>query len=139
MAGIQNPNAPTSFYDAQYIAARSTEIPSANWQDGLNRGGSCSNGIGINTGDYNPKNQDWWRANAPEEAISGYIGIDSGPQGLVTALDINDGQWKRVAFVQPNSDTPDGGVLINYLATDVINRTGETVPNGQWVWGIMST
>jgi hypothetical protein len=135
MAGILNPNIPTVFFDQGYIDGRAVEVPDANWLDGLNLGGSCAGGLGINTGDFNPKNQDWWREDAPTEAFSGYIGIDSSPDNLITGL--SDEDWKRVAFVQPSSDTLDGAVLTTYLAVNVVNQTGVTVPAGQWVWGIM--
>ena len=42
-------NAPTYFVDDTAVSARSAEVPGANFADGCNAAGSCSEGIGIGT------------------------------------------------------------------------------------------
>ena len=46
---------PTYFVDAQAVAARKAEasqsIPDSSWDTGLNAGGSCANGLGVNEGE----------------------------------------------------------------------------------------
>tara|TARA_R110002167_G_scaffold252882_2_gene459231 strand:- start:2499 stop:2873 length:375 start_codon:yes stop_codon:yes gene_type:complete len=41
---------PTFFIDDTAVAARSAELPNASFTTGMNFGGSCANGVGINVG-----------------------------------------------------------------------------------------
>ncbi len=125
MAGLNNPNLPTFLLSANQ---RAVETPAADWTDGMNRGGSCAPGVGINTGDYSPKPSDW-----PEIQIapaqSQQIGFAAENVTADQDPDFND----TLAFVQADAQTAPGGVLD--VGTGAINQTGKTVPAGAWVWG----
>lgn len=43
------PNQPTSFSIPAVVAVRALEVPNANWDDGMNLGGSNTMGLGIST------------------------------------------------------------------------------------------
>ena len=44
----------TAYLDATARATRTTEVPNASWTTGMNWGGSCAVGIGINADDTTP-------------------------------------------------------------------------------------
>ena len=123
MSGVATPNLPT-FYKAP---DRSAEVTGADWAGGLNTGGSCAPGVGINTGDYDPKVSDWSQdaRDAQESELIG--GTQKGPITAVQGADVND----QLSFVQATGDTaPDAEIVAG-----VVNRTGKTIPNGSWAWG----
>lgn len=121
MAGISNPNYKTNYQGA----ARSVEVPGADWVDGVNKGASNAPGVGINTGDYSPKTSDW-SPEARDPQQSQQIGQAAG--NIVTTPDGND----NASFVQAIADTAHDAQV---GTTGVYNRTGKTVPNGAWFWG----
>jgi hypothetical protein len=119
----------------------------------MNPGGGCNPGVGINTGDFDPKVGDWTTADqatlARDPQVSGYIGNNDGTRAgrdpwppvdnpldakpAITAVqgaDIND----TVGFVVANAQT-----VADATATDgttsVVNKTGMTVPSGGRLWG----
>ena len=131
-------NLPTYFNDTTEIAARTVEVPGADWDGGMNKG-TNQNGAGINTGDYDPKLEDWPNSTfngadtIPYDGESQYIGIDPGANNKINVIqgaDIND----VPEFVVAQQDTaPDAG--LGTAGAEPINRTGKTVPNGSRVWG----
>ena len=52
-------NLTTFFQDSTLRAAREPEVPLASFENGMNPAASCAPGVGINTGDYGPKESDW--------------------------------------------------------------------------------
>ncbi len=42
---------PTSYVDTVAVTARESEVPAASFDNGVNQGGSCAPGIGINMGE----------------------------------------------------------------------------------------
>ena len=122
MAGVATPNLPT-FYKA---ADRSAEVTGADWAGGVNTGGSNSPGIGVNTGDYDPKVSDWSQ-DERDPQNGQLLGDTAAPITAVQGADVND----QLSFVQATGDTaPDADII-----TGVVNRTGKTIPNGSWAWG----
>ena len=71
MAGVAFPNLPTFNLDPATVTARNADYTDTPLTDdpgdgtfdgpylGCNRAGSCAPGIGINTGDFSPKLDDW--------------------------------------------------------------------------------
>ena len=124
MAGIATPNIVTYMLNSTLV--RSGEVTGADWVGGLNRGGSCAPGVGINTGDYDPKDTDWSRQ-VRDPQNSQHLGTAGAVIQAIQGADVND----QLSFVQTAGDIAPGGALI----TGVVNRTGKTVPSGSWAWG----
>lgn len=126
MSGVDNPNLPLKIDTSLY---RTGEVPGADWTDGLNKG-SCMPGVGINTGDYDPKASDW-PAVATDPAESQYIGQSAESLTAVdyAAADEND----TLAFVTADADTAPDAVF--NAASGAVNRTGQTIPSGDYAWG----
>ena len=131
-------NLPTYFNDTAEIATRSAELPSADFDGGMNKG-TCQNGVGINTGNFDPKLEDWEDSDfngvdaIPYPAKSQYIGLDPGANDLVNVVqgaDVND----TVEFVVAQQDTAPGDGL-GAAGAEPLNRTGQTVPTGARAWG----
>jgi hypothetical protein len=136
------PNLATYFVDT--TKRRTTEVPKANWVDGMNLGGSNAPGIGINTGGYDPKLTDWpnqtfGNATVPADPIpyfgeSSHIGLVAGINNrlnvVVTPADTND----QLEFVVTAAAVAPGAPLI----AGVVNRTGVTVPSGARAWGTVT-
>lgn len=123
MSGIANPNYATSYVNP--ALKRSAEVTGADWDGGMNPSGSCSPGIGINTGDYSPKASDW--SQHERDPVNGqHLGK------AATVIQVTPDGNDNASFVQAIADTaPDAQVG----TTGVYNRTGKTVPNGAWFWG----
>lgn len=135
MSGIANPNLKTFFQDSVLTAARAAETTGADWDDtdgnGCNRVASNSPGIGINTGDYDPKETDWPRID-PTYGLGQNIGTDNGVNNRIT-LDQGADQNDQVVFVAADAETAPDAVLD--AVTTAVNRTGKTVPAGAFAWG----
>ena len=138
MAGVANPNLKTFFQDSVITAARAAEVPNADFNDtngnGCNRAASNSPGVGINTGDYNPKPTDWPRED-PTYGLGQNIGTDNGVNNRIT-LDQGADQNDQVVFVAADASTAPDAVL--NAAAAAVNRTGKTVPAGAFAWGSIS-
>lgn len=142
MAGIAYPNVAT--YERNETAAntRKGEVPGADFDGGGNLPGSCAPGIGINTGDYDPKVQDWSRvadtAGHESQHIGGVPLNTGGTTGYVLhTYDViqSAGIENEVAFVETAGAVPPFGILDS--ATDAVNMTGKTVPDDSWAWGVI--
>jgi hypothetical protein len=135
-------NLATYHQDAVTKAARAAQVPAADFDGGVNKGGSCAGGIGLNTGDVDPKLDDWTvldqagAARAPQN--SQHIGGDgtaagntaSEPLRAVQGADVNDTLSYVTAIV-----TAADGVGVGTANADPINRTGKTVTAGERLWG----
>lgn len=129
MAGISNPN-----YVTFLLGTIEEHSPptAADKTGGVNRGASNSPGIGINTGDYDPKTADWSREerNPVQGQQIGQTAIDINfaiPASAPT--DFND----QAVFLQATADVAADAEFPT--TTGVFNRTGVTVPSGSWAWG----
>ncbi len=125
-------------------AVRRAQVAGADWDTGMNPG-TCQPGVGINTGDYSPKVQDWAEV-VIDPGVSQYIGgVDpaalvgantgvgtEGAAGQVDLLEPVDGN-DTFAFVAADAATAPDAVLD--IASGAVNRTGKTVPIGAWCWG----
>ena len=125
MAGISTPNLASYYRDT--VNRRTTEVTAASWTDGCNDAGSCAPGIGINTGDVNPKPSDWSR-DARNTQTSQQIGQTATQIELIQGADVND----QAAFVQATVAAADGAEVI--AASGRRNRTGATIAIGDWLW-----
>ena len=127
----------TTFYvDDAAVAIRELETPNANWEDGVNRGGSNACGIGINTGNYDPKESDWPRPETPAFQTSQIIG--GTPSDLSMKSDYGGGlagDVVRTAFVQASAPVLPDGVIAEVSGVDILNKTGQTIPADAWAWG----
>lgn len=120
-------------YMLSNMLVRGTEVPDADWAGGLNRGGSNAPGIGINTGNADPKEQDWPRIADTGDRQSQHIGV--GGAGRVLRVVQGDDITDRLAFVQADGPTNPGDPLD--LTTGAVNLTGKIVDQDAWVWGVI--
>jgi hypothetical protein len=128
------------------ITARESQVPLADFDDGLNLGASCAPGLGISTGIVNPKLSDW--------SVADQFGVNRTPQ---------QSQHLGITGLQDGSDNPLLGYAVqvaDYEAVDindeahfieatlaavpgadagggVLNRTDETLTIGDRIWGTL--
>ncbi len=123
--GVAVPNLGT-FYQAP--AGQRTLNPGADFVGGMNRGGSCAPGIGIATGEPNPKPDDWSRDARLlyESQALGQVGEDIN---VNEDPDFNN----KVSFVQAVGAVAPGAVIAN----GAVNRTGQALVAGDWAWGVV--
>lgn len=126
-------NLATYYIDSTARTPREAQVPDADWTGGMNTGASNAPGVGINTGSYNPKESDWPRPAVEVIQDSQIIGGD--PSG-VFAVDATFGDTALVAFVQATAPVLANGVIAVVDGFDIINRTGATVPEDAWLWGV---
>lgn len=135
-------NLATYHQDQVTKAARESEVPNADFDGGVNKGGSCAGGIGVNTGGVDAKLEDWsvldqaGAARDPQD--SQHIGGDGSGAGntaneplrAVQGADVND----TLTLITVVANAADG-VGMGAANADPINRTGQAVTIGQRVWG----
>ena len=126
-------NLATYYIDSTARTPRESETPNADWTGGMNDGASNAPGVGVNTGDYDPKEQDWPR---PVTEVLGESQIIGGTASGLFAIDATFGSNALVAFVQATADVAPDAVISNVAGFDMVNRTGKTIPNGSWAWGV---
>lgn len=125
------------------VNSRQSELPEADFSGGMNKGGSCAPLIGLNTGDYDPKLQDWTvndqhgndRDPQTTQHIAGLALAGGGDSAFIAQIyDIDNGDLNdQAAFVVATQNTPPDSSLNG--TTSAINRTGKTVPSGARCWG----
>lgn len=128
-------NIPSYFLNSAEVAARQPEVPDADFAGGMNLGASNACGIGINTGDVNPKLTDWsvidqfGDARTPQASNS--IGGIADPirAWQDDGADINDTMAFSVADVAAVADA------IYDTVSGALNKTGATVAIGDRIWG----
>jgi hypothetical protein len=134
MAGLTVPNLPTYYRDSAVRTARAAEYPAGtSFTDGANNGGCAGPGIGIATGEVDPKMSNAPRV-SPTYGTSQYIGLVPGANGRIEVLeagpDIND----QVALVvAAGAVAPDA-----IIANSAVNKTGVAMVAGQWAWGVIT-
>ena len=131
---MSNPNTATYFVstaeqrDAEYAG---TPFLSA----GLNLGGSCAPGIGINSGDTMPKAQDWPRIDAGAAGtdtlqVSQTIGGTPSAINGVLAVD------KAVfAFVEAPAEVAIDGQITTAEGFALFNKSDKVLLIGEYMWG----
>lgn len=136
MAGTANPNLPTYYVDSVQVTARAIEVPAADFDGGMNKGGACAPGIGVNTGDYSPKDTDW-----PEiEQVVDSNQIGDVASGLFCE-DATFGDTALVGFAPADGATvadAEMTVDVDGSGFSTFNRTGGTVPSAAWTWGAIN-
>ena len=159
MAGVANPSLPTFSLNAATVVSREAEYPNpdVDFAGGVNRGGSCAPGIGINSGDIDPKVEDWTTLDQglPVESGESQTPLVRNPQssqhiggsGLMDADAVKDpvsiivdphGGEPTVAaasFVVADQQATDGNIM--HIASATRNRTGSVVEIGDRAWGDM--
>jgi hypothetical protein len=125
MSGVANPNKATFF---QAPSAQRATVSGADFDGGMNKGGSNAPAIGINTGDYSPKDTDWSENQRLlyESRALGQAGDDIT---IYQDADTNN----EVSFVQADGDIAVDAELD--AGTGALNKTGAVVPTGAWCWG----
>lgn len=131
--------------DAQYTGTPLTDVVGAGtYADpylGGNRAGSNAPGVGINTGNVNPKLEDWTVldqkgvARIPQNSQHiGGSGLGAGdqtnePVRFIQGTDVND----TANFVV--TDTAAVADAVMDTVSGAVNKTGATVAVGDRVWG----
>lgn len=126
-------NLPTYYIDSTARTPRESETPSADWAGGGNDAGSNAPGVGINTGNPNPKESDWPR---PVAEVLGESQIIGGTASGLFAIDETFGPTALVAFVEATAQVAPDGIISSVSGFDMINRTGQTLEIGDWAWGV---
>ena len=143
MAGTVAPNKPVFYRSSAEILARADElgVNTGQFVYGCNRG-VASGAIGINTGDYDPKIQDFDR-DTPHYGISAsYIGkkesAEAAFENRMVGLPNPDDQDVDIALsVGFAITTASTAPLETYGSVIVLtNHTGQTLGTGHWAWGL---
>ena len=125
-------NLPVYYQDA--ARKRTGEVADADWDDGMNKGGSCACGLGINTGAVSTPRPEGYtlldQAEVARDPQDGqHIGGASTPLNVVQGADINDTVHYITATQQAVADA------VYDVTSGAVNQTGETVEIGDVVWG----
>lgn len=124
----------TQYYiDSTARTPRESETPNADWTGGMNDGASNAPGVGINTGDYDPKESDWPRPASSVIQDSQIIGGD--PSGIFV-IDETFGPDSLTSFLQAAAEVAPDAIIGSVAGFQMFNRTGKTIPAGSWVWGV---
>ena len=126
MSGVANPNLPTFF---QAPSGQRATVSGADWDGGMNKGGSNAPGVGIATGDYSPKDTDW----SEEQRLlqeSQALGLASDD---INTTNNDDDSNNDVSFVEADGDIAVDAEID--AGTGALNRTGAVIPTGAWAWG----
>ena len=126
-------NLVTYYVDSTARTAREAEVPLAAFDNGMNDAASNAPGIGVNTGDYSPKESDWWRT---EQMLDSQI-MGEDASGL-NAIDATFGATALVGFAPTVAPiAPDGTIDADVGGSGfaIVNRTGVTIPTGAWAFG----
>lgn len=143
MAGTANPNLPTYLLNATTVIARAAEYPgSTDFTGGMNRGGSNAPGVGINTGDIDPKLTDWSVLDqdgaARDPQNSQHLGGDGTTAGSETASSVinadQDPDFNDTLFYGVADQQAAPGVVYN-VGAGAINETDFTIEIGDRAWG----
>jgi hypothetical protein len=127
-------NLVTYYKNSTAQTAREAEVPLADFDNGANQGASNAPGIGVNTGNYDPKASDWPRVERMQN--SQIMGEDA--DGL-NCKDATFGDTALVGFAVTTSATAaDGTIDADVAGTGfaIVNRTGVTIPDATWCWGV---
>ena len=129
-------NLTTYYVDSTARTARESDVPLADFDNGMNDAASNAPGIGINTGNYAPSTSSWAQ-DATDERLQDSQIFGEDASGL-NCIDATFGATALVGFsVTTNIVAPDGDIDTNVDGTGfaIVNRTGQTIPAGEWCWG----
>jgi len=137
-------NLPTYGLNQSAVSTRTFEVPAADFSGGMNKGGSNAPGVGINTGNIDPKLTDW--------SVQDQNGLARDPQATQHIGGGGLGAGDQAAFAvnavqNDGADVNDTLTYIEALAqaapgvgfgagnADPINRTDVTIEIGDRAWG----
>lgn len=120
-------NLPVYIQDATLKAARAAEVPDADFDGGMNKGGNSP--IGISTAVVNPSGWDLVEDTAAR--TSQHIGEAATDINVDQGADVND----TVALVAADAQTVADAPLD--VATGAVNKTGATVEAGDFTFGVI--
>ena len=129
-------NLVTYFVDSTEVAARSAEVPDADFTGGMNRGGSCAPGLGINTGDYDPKEQDWNPPGGVPAEVRESQQIGGALSGILVLDPATVGDDELTQFVTALAPIAPDDIIETVAGFAMRNRTGKTIPSGSSAWGV---
>jgi hypothetical protein len=124
--GTAVPNLPTYF---QAPAGQRAPITAGQFTGGVNAGGGNAPGVGIATGEFNPKTDDWEHT-ARSIYESQAIGQASDDITVDEGADTND----EVSFVAASGAVAPDAII----AGGAVNKTGQTLSSGDWAWGVVT-
>jgi len=131
---MSNPN--TATYFVSTADQRDDEYPDTPFLNaGMNLGRSNAPCISINSGDINPKEQDWPRIDASSAGtdtlqVSQQIGLaQSGINGVLAA------DKAVFAFVQATAEVLAGAQIAVSEGFALFNLSDKTLPDEGWMWG----
>lgn len=145
LATYQLTGATVTARNAEYTGTPFTDSGAGTFADptlGCNRAGSCASGLGINTGNIDPKLEDWsildqaGAARVPQDSQHlGGDGLGDGdatvnPINAIQGSDINDTLSYITALAQAAP-----GVGFGAANADPVNRTDVTIEIGDRAWG----
>ena len=135
-------NIATFFSRNATVNFRAPEVPAASFTDGMNRPGSCAPGLGINTGNVNPKLSDWTvlnqtnTARAPQNSqYIGGSGLGDGSAIIASGIkaDLDPDFNSNLHFRVADAAVGPGGIY--HVGDGAINQTGGDVEIGDRLWG----
>lgn len=129
-------NLPTFYQDPTLTAARLAEVTDADFVGGMNKGASCAPGLGINTGDINPKTQDWATPIGVPAAHQTSQSIGQTATSMFTLDPATAGDDELLAFVTATGAVVPGGTIETVNALAVVNRSDSTMQSGDSAWGV---
>ncbi len=126
----------TTTYFVDTAAQRDAEYPGTPFQNvGMNLGGSCAPGLGINSGAKMPKASDWARID------HGVAGLDALADsqiigGTVSAINGVLAANKAVfAFVEAPQETAPDAQITTAEGFALFNLSTQTLLIGEYMWG----
>lgn len=153
MSGITKPNLPTFMIIDASVASRNAEFSGTPLTDidgggtyadpylGCNRGGSSAPGLGINSGESNPKLDDWSVNDQEENGRLPQSGQHLGGSGLGDGNEAKDvirfvqgtDFTELTNFIIASQNAVDGAVAD--IGSGTKNETGAPVVIGDRLWG----
>ena len=130
-------NLVTYYVDSTARTARESDVPLADFDDGMNDAASNAPGIGIGTGNYGPSTSSWSQIPIVDERMQDSQIFGEDASGL-NCIDATFGDTALVGFsVAAAPIAPDAAIDIDVDGTGfaIVNRTGVTIPAGEWCWG----
>lgn len=120
-------NLPVYILDTSEVAARSAEVPDADFSGGMNP--ASNSPIGVSTAAVNPSGWPLEEDTAP--ATSQHIAGAAVAINVVQGADVND----QVALVAADGvTTPDA---VADAVTGAVNKTGVTIGAGEFIFGVI--
>lgn len=129
-------NEASYFVNTGAVSVRQVEVPNADWTGGVNRGASCAPRIGVNTGDYDPKEQDWTRIEPPAQTLLHSMSIGDNSTNVLFVIDPTFGDDSFTGFQEADVDIAPDAAMPPIEGFALFNRTGKTIPAGSWAFGV---